>query len=281
SYLEELEDAARAARKKVKVDRGKVKAARAVLAELRARGKRALYEVSIVSKGDPALATLRKELLLDVDTVVAGDGELATTRERLKVVHACQVSCEKVSGAAPAGAGKKRKKKSGKAVAPPATPGTADEALARKELLAVVIATLAGGGDGRVLEKNEKSSPAISGREADGILDLNILRILLGLKPLAIDVALCKAARDHANDMFEKDFCSHTSPVPGKETFELRAARFGTSARSENLGRGQETPQEATMGWFHSPGHHINMLETRWKIVGQGEAGKCWVLLFR
>ena len=133
--------------------------------------------------------------------------------------------------------------------------------------------------DRRVLRENEGLAAEIDAQEAAGILELNLIRIRCGLNALRIDTKLCEAGRDHSKDMKELDFFSHTSPVEGKETFGQRASNFGTSAKSENIARGQRTGKAAIDGWWHSPGHHRNMMASASRI-GIGRFEFHWTQLF-
>jgi len=115
--------------------------------------------------------------------------------------------------------------------------------------------------------------------EAAGVLDLNRLRIQLGLGALALDVKLCAASRDHANDMRTLGFFAHESPVEGKRTPWARAARFGTTAGAENIAAGQESGAGANRAWWYSPGHHRNMLGAHAR-VGLGRSEGLWTQMF-
>jgi uncharacterized protein YkwD len=106
------------------------------------------------------------------------------------------------------------------------------------------------------------------------------MRNLLGLNALAIDLALCEAARDHAKDMERLKFFSHESPVAGKKTFSERAARFGTTASAENICFGYHDGTAAQRAWFHSPGHHRNMLAPNRARIGVGRSGVYYTEMF-
>ena len=111
-----------------------------------------------------------------------------------------------------------------------------------------------------ILEANAQLAQRIDPEEARCILAMNHTRNVLGLSALVIDLQLCAAARDHSKDMKEKNFFSHESPVEGKKTPWDRAKRFGTSASGENIFAGSTDGDAANSAWFHSPGHHVNML---------------------
>ena len=119
----------------------------------------------------------------------------------------------------------------------------------------------------------------IDPEEAAGIRDLNRIRLLLGLNVVAIDVKLCRAARDHSHDMRTKKFFSHTSPVPGKATPAARARRMGTSANAENIAAGTKTGPGANRMWWHSPGHFKNLLAGH-RRIGLGRDEKTWTQMF-
>jgi uncharacterized protein YkwD len=110
------------------------------------------------------------------------------------------------------------------------------------------------------LAENGKLIGQIETEEARAVLACNLMRQLLGLSVLKIDLKLTAAARDHSKDMATLGFFAHESPVPGKTTPWDRAKNFGTSASAENIAMGYADGNAANLGWFHSPGHHKNML---------------------
>jgi uncharacterized protein YkwD len=132
----------------------------------------------------------------------------------------------------------------------------------------------------RVLEQNEKLKDKVLPEEAEGIRDLNALRMLIGLRPVLIDPKLCEAGRGHSQDMKEKSFFAHDSPVSGKETPWKRASLAGTSANAENIYMGSPSPIEANKAWWYSPGHHKNMLAPGHKRGGMGHFEAHWTQMF-
>lgn len=133
--------------------------------------------------------------------------------------------------------------------------------------------------DRKVLKQNEALRSKAPIEEYLGTLRLNEIRYLLGLGLVAVDEKLADAARDHSKDMHVLGFFSHTSPVPGKERFGQRAAKFGTSAGAENIAAGQSTGQGAIRAWWYSPGHHRNMLGGH-RRTGLGQHQKMWTQMF-
>ena len=131
-----------------------------------------------------------------------------------------------------------------------------------------------------VLEQNLRLAEEIEPAEAEGIADLNELRMLIGLPPVLIDVKLCTAARGHSADMKRLNFFSHTSKVPGKKTPWNRAKLAGTTASAENIYVGSRSGKSANKGWWYSPGHHKNMLSPGQRRIGLGNASKHWTQMF-
>jgi uncharacterized protein YkwD len=115
--------------------------------------------------------------------------------------------------------------------------------------------------------------------EGRGILVLNVLRAQLGIGALTIDPKLCAAAQGHSKDMVEKGFFAHESPVPGKTTPWERAKLAGTTASGENIYAGSPRGEDAIEAWWHSPGHHTNMMGGH-KRVGIGRYQNTWTQMF-
>jgi len=134
--------------------------------------------------------------------------------------------------------------------------------------------------DRDVLLANRHIADQVGPLEAAGNEILNLMRIRLGLGALSTDVKLHEASRGHSKDMVDLDFFSHTSPVEGKERFSQRAQLAGTSASAENIAAAQSTAAEVIRGWWHSPGHHRNMLSSGHGRVGLGRYETTWTQMF-
>ncbi len=264
--------------------RKEVERARDSLAALRAKGN-GLTKEDTVSKGDPAFAKLKELLLVSPADVHTAKAELAEDRGALLRYGQYLSRCQELVAELPRSSKRKKSKKKssakGSAVAPIPEPSTPEVTLRRHEVRIVLIETLATKLDKGVLELNTEEETKIDGLEASGILDLNLMRMLMGLQAVRIDPLLCDAARDHSSDMRTKNFFAHDSPVPGKKTFSDRAKRFGVKAWAENIAHGKSDPAETNMQWFHSPGHHVNMLNPKWKAMGLGRSVTHWTQMFR
>lgn len=239
-----------------------------------------LTKEMIVSVSDPALARLKSLILIDREEILKRQPALGPRREALKVLGAQWQQCgrwlvqedEPPSGAA-ADVGADTQ-----GVHEVQVPSF-DDYLAKEEEIAVALALPMNAGTRAVLGFNAQLAGRLDPEEARCVLDLNLTRNLLGLRPLQIDLALTAAARGHSADMERLDFFSHDSPVPGKATPWDRARLAGTSASGENIALGCIDGVVANGMWWHSPGHHRNMLGEHAR-VGVGRSGKHWTELF-
>lgn len=227
-----------------------------------------LTKEMIKRESDPALARLEQLLVVSAAEVRAFKPELAAERTELLLLaewaeRAVELVPEKDRGRLPP---------------VPSPTVTALELDAADELAALQAGTLAPA-DGQTLAANAVSARDLDPEEARGIQRLNQIRILVGLSALAIDPGLVRACRRHSEDMSERRFFSHDSPVAGRETPWKRAQAAGTSARAENIATGTDSGPGAIQIWWHSPGHHKNMLGGH-KRTGLGRYQRLWTQLF-
>lgn len=102
-----------------------------------------------------------------------------------------------------------------------------------------------------------------------------------GLPSLEPDEMLTEMARQHSDDMLQRNYFSHTNP-DGKDMkdhlLEAPAASRGIARAGENIygGRGQDCSDTKTMsrvivdGWMTSPGHRANILNPDYTHLGVG-----------
>jgi hypothetical protein len=70
-----------------------------------------------------------------------------------------------------------------------------------------------------------------------------------------------KCCRKHSQEMNRLGYFSHTSPTKGRESPGKRAALEGYKGGvGENIFTGMGSAGAAFTAWFHSSGHHRNML---------------------
>jgi uncharacterized protein YkwD len=224
----------------------------------------------ITDFADPARRRLEELMSLTRDEVLKSDKALETARAGLiATVKPWREGADKL----PADARK------GDAMTPP-TPEAFDAALQEAEVLAATLAALPDRKDRAIITANLEPAKQVDPAEARGVYVLNLLRARVGIGALALDVKLCAASRDHSKDMQEFNFFDHVSPVPGKEEPWDRAKLHGTTASSENIYQGGERGEDAIEGWWHSPGHHANMMAAGPRRVGMGKHEGFWTQLF-
>ena len=239
-----------------------------------------LTKATIKAESDPAMAALKVHLTVTLDQVWESDEKLfdsytalidALVEEAMWVdtwVRAREAMASREDGAR---AAKKLKE--------PAPLEFDANGLVARLKVAAELATPMGESDSRTLLANAALEGQIDAKELEGIRVLNMKRVLIGIGVQAVDVKLCEAGRGHSQDMNEKKFFSHTSPVPGKEKFGQRASLAGTSANAENIAMGADTGEGVIMQWWYSPGHHRNMLGGQGR-TGLGRFKRHWTQLF-
>jgi uncharacterized YkwD family protein len=126
------------------------------------------------------------------------------------------------------------------------------------------------------------ATSAVSAYEQKVVDLTNQERAKNGLKPLALDTALSKVAREKSNDMQSKGYFSHTSPTYGSP-FDMMK-KFGITYRTagENIAKGQPTPEAVVKAWMESPGHRANILKAEYTHIGVGHvaSGNHWTQMF-
>jgi len=243
-----------------KATREEVKKLRAEVVALSKLGD-ALTKDKIVEVGDPAVKRLRELFTFTREMVLNGGVGLGTTRERLVALLGCRQDLRKSLGITDnKGFPPEKLLEEERAVAEKAPPYDREAV--------------------KVMEANKKLADKVPAEEARGVEVTNELRALLGLTALVLDPKLCEAGRGHSKDMVDKGFFAHESPVPGKKTPWDRAKLAGTSASAENIFAGSSDPASAVGAWFHSPGHHVNMLNPGHRRMGMGRHNGHWTQLF-
>lgn len=98
---------------------------------------------------------------------------------------------------------------------------------------------------------------------------------------LAWSDELANAALDHANDMQQNDYFSHTSQ--DGRTFSQRAtsAGFEGSPVGENIANGYRSEDTVMQGWMDSTGHCENIMGDRATHIGIAKSteGFYWVMV--
>lgn len=110
----------------------------------------------------------------------------------------------------------------------------------------------------------------------------NQQRSKYGLKPLKHNWELSRVARIKSQDMHDRKYFSHNSPIYGSPFTMIK--NFGISYRTagENIAHGYTTPQAVVNGWMNSPGHRANILNGSFTQIGVGyyASGHYWTQMF-
>lgn len=111
----------------------------------------------------------------------------------------------------------------------------------------------------------------------------NELRASLGVAPLTMDETFCVASCSKATDYHMNNFYdgANHSMVDGR-IWKSIFTDYGISstARAENLARGQKTAREIFNAWKNSPVHYENLVNPTYSRVGVGSCGYTWIQLF-
>lgn len=259
-----------------------------------------LKKEDIIRVGDPGLARLKELILFSREDVLTKHPELLKRRDALQPLGRQWEKCAELLMIAEAQ--EEERERSDKAdkekepdapqaevnAAPERESPNSDESLdfpsfekylLKEEEIAAALAMPMDERTRTTFAANGQITSKLDAEEARCVLDLNLTRALLGLRALRMDAPLTAAARDHSTDMEKLKFFSHESPVSGKKTPGDRAQRFGSSYSAENIAVGTIDGTAANQMWWHSPGHHKNMLGSHGR-VGVGRSGIYWTEMF-
>lgn len=97
-------------------------------------------------------------------------------------------------------------------------------------------------------------------------------RVFAAAPPLRLDSRLSQAADAHAEDMIERNYFAHLSPLGTTPAQRVAATGYHYRLVGENIASGPETPGEAVEGWLASPEHCENIMDPRFVATGIGFA---------
>lgn len=106
-----------------------------------------------------------------------------------------------------------------------------------------------------------------------------------GLQPLKADWELARVARYKSEDMRDRGYFNHTSPVYGSPHQMIRNFGISYRASGENIAAGQTSAQAVFNAWMNSSGHRQNILSSNYTHIGVGYAkggsyGHYWTQMF-
>ena len=88
--------------------------------------------------------------------------------------------------------------------------------------------------------------------------------------PVSTLPALRTSARGHSRDMATRDYFDHTSPEGKGPSNRAVEAGYQGSFVGENIAAGQPDPGRVVQAWLDSPGHCLNLMDPRYRVLGVG-----------
>lgn len=93
---------------------------------------------------------------------------------------------------------------------------------------------------------------------------------------LLLSSQLTTSAQNHAKDMYDNNYLSHTSRDGTSFDQRIRNAGYTGGALAENIAKGQSSEADVMKDWMNSPGHRANILGD-YTDFGSGNSGDAWV----
>jgi len=270
AYLGVLQQAAgQQSQKKAQGPKAQIEALRRKVLALQKRS--GLTKQDIINEADPAMKRLKELIPLPAAIVLSKDQRSSLAGKRLEIYELGIIWVRAYALA--------KKSKDSVGLATPPDMLAFKKELVSLEKFAAKLALPMSLEDRKVLIANLRMHPKLDPMEASFILKLNVMRIRLGVRALLLEYKLVEAARGHSQDMKDRNFIGHVSPVPGKKQFTDRARLAGTTAHAENISFGRTSAEDALNGWWYSPSHHVTMLNP-YSRTGVGRVGLFWTHLF-
>ena len=123
---------------------------------------------------------------------------------------------------------------------------------------------------------------SVTAYEKEVVRLVNVERAKKGLNALTYDWQLARVARYKSQDMKDRGYFSHTSPVYGSPFQMMKSFGITYKTAGENIARGQATPQAVVDAWMSSQGHRANILNSSFTHIGVGYVpnGRYWTQMF-
>jgi uncharacterized YkwD family protein len=123
---------------------------------------------------------------------------------------------------------------------------------------------------------------SLSSYEKQVVSLVNAERAKYGLPALTINEKLSSVARLKSQDMYNKNYFSHTSPTYGSPFDMMKKYGINYNYAGENIAKGQTSPQAVVTAWMNSEGHRANILSRNFTQIGVGyvSAGNHWTQMF-
>lgn len=132
----------------------------------------------------------------------------------------------------------------------------------------------------RIAKLNGKRGASLAPGEREELQVTNAYRLMMGRRPLVVDLRVLAAARAHCDEMERLGYFGHISPVAERRTpyDRMRLAGYGHGG-SENIAT-NDSATGAHSAWLHSSGHHRNILGEAHTEFACGQRGRLWTQNF-
>lgn len=125
----------------------------------------------------------------------------------------------------------------------------------------------------------ETSTAALDASEQEFFDLINAFRVANGRSPLAVSPNLSRAAAWMAEDLASHSYWDHDDSL-GRSPFQrVIDCGYPSMGVGENLAMAGSAAMAVSL-FEGSPGHHANMLNANWTVMGTGHAGPYWVVDF-
>lgn len=98
-------------------------------------------------------------------------------------------------------------------------------------------------------------------------------------QPLKWNVQLQRAAQQHSEDMYRRNYFSHTSKDGTPFYMRIRRQGYDYFTCAENIGKGYESELSVIKGWLGSPGHCSNLMGSAHTDFAVARTGEYWVMV--
>ena len=117
--------------------------------------------------------------------------------------------------------------------------------------------------------KRIDSDSAVNIPKSGIIASTNQERLSAGLRPLAEDPLLARAADQKLADMIKSNYFAHVSPQGAGPDVWVKKERYRYILVGENLAMGNfEDAEDLIRAWMESPGHRANIMNPKYREIG-------------
>jgi uncharacterized protein YkwD len=98
--------------------------------------------------------------------------------------------------------------------------------------------------------------------------------------PVVWNDLLESAAKEHSQDMFDKNFLNHVGSDGSTTADRLTKTGFQWTSCGENIALGFKTEQQVVEAWLNSPVHCKNIMTASYKYMGVARSDTYWTQVF-